>query len=131
MFEASYIILGVVGERDNRTVPFCALSWCGAPNAQHGLRLSVAKGWKQSAPERSVAYLSDLLEDIEGRLQNDPECLIAAVKDLSVGPIRTVETGTTQMESVQDLVAGYLGEFVSAQSGRKWASAQRVLEPSC
>ena len=110
MSETSYIILGIIGEQNGSVTPICALCWCGFGGAYSSPRIIISQNWRQHASNDKLAYLSDLLEDMKERFQADPETLIRAVNDLSIGPIRFTTSGTITAGTLELLLTEQLGE---------------------
>lgn len=86
-------LLGIVKREEDEPTPFCAVIWANESVSPTNVRLFVKVDWDQIVPLEIVPYFAKLMEDWKVLLRTSPETLLAFVSDLSVGPLRTIETG--------------------------------------
>ena len=71
--------------------------------------MRVSKNWQKMIVDRYSAYASELIEDWSKLRIDDPNALIQMLKELSVGPVRTLEVGSASRAAFNDLLLKNLG----------------------
>uniref|UniRef100_E6QMK6 Uncharacterized protein n=1 Tax=mine drainage metagenome TaxID=410659 RepID=E6QMK6_9ZZZZ len=75
--------------------------------------MRVSKNWREMIPDHFSTYVSELIEDWSQLSIDDPNTLIRMLRELSVGPIRTLEEGSIPGSALNDLLIKYLGHGVT------------------
>lgn len=105
------LIVGSVCNEADEPSPICVFSWHGSMELPLDARIHVKRGWRSLLSEEVALYFSDLLADWKQRINNDPSALIAAIGELSVGPVRMLEETTVRKGQLAHLLSGRLGTF--------------------
>lgn len=108
MQKTSYIILGYVSKESAAEVPFCALSWLSNETHSPIVTIHLHANWQRMIPDQHSDYISALIRDWSQHSIDDPNALICTLRELSVGPVRTVKVGTTTRAALQTIVNKYL-----------------------
>jgi hypothetical protein len=104
----SFLILGFVRKDDDSPVGFLAITWAGSIDAPREIRVSIDPDWRSKLPPQAGVYVNDLLNDWRDVFQTNPQGILKKTSDLSVGPIRTMDKGSSA--NVDALIRGKIGE---------------------
>ncbi len=105
----SYQLLGFVVQDESEPSPFCALTWTGELLSPKNVHLFLKVDWESIMPVDITAYFAALLNDWKVLVGTTPEMLLVFTSELSVGPLRTIETATLDQDRASIIVRQKLG----------------------
>ena len=110
--QVSFVLLGFVTRDEGDPSPFCALTWAGELLSPNDVRLLLKADWESIMPADIAVYFAALLEDWKALLRTTPEMLLIFASELSVGPIRTMETAKVDQERASTIIRQKLGTIL-------------------
>lgn len=119
----SFILLGFAPNENDSAGLLCAVTWVGSATAPTNVQIFAKRHWQKLLPPEAACYFASLLNDWRQRIQFEPHIILAALAELSVGPIRTVDQGVFQKNEIAQLVSQKLGDAVLVSSGVLWKDA--------
>ena len=107
---SSLIVLGFVEHEHAEPQAFCAVAWSGALIDAAEPHFFLRCGWEMLLPKETLFYFSALLDDWKELLQTKPDLILASIRELSVGPIRTVEERMLERGELMEFLRNRIGE---------------------
>ncbi|HTV54925.1 MAG TPA: hypothetical protein VMI06_08400 [Terriglobia bacterium] len=108
----SVTLLGFAEDEQAEPAAFCAVTWPGAQTEVSGLQIFLRIGWETLLSDNTLSYFSDLLNDWKELMRTHPELVPAMIREISVGPIRTLEEATLAQDKVAEVLKRRMGEVV-------------------
>lgn len=106
----SLIILGFVINDEDEPDAFCTATWSGPIEMPIDTRILLRIGWRSQIPDQILPYFLELSNEWRRLIQDQPATLLSLLKELSVGPIRTIEQTTLRSEKVMRYINERLGD---------------------
>lgn len=106
----SVLILGFVGTDQDEPDAFCAATWSGSLEMPAHTRILLKVGWRSQLPDPTLPYFLALSNEWREQIQTRPAALLSMLKELSVGPIRTMTETTIRSEKVMEYIKEWLGD---------------------
>ena len=106
----SMVLLGFVESERDRPFSLCAAAWAGEPTEPAGLQMFVIRDWKTRLPREMHSYFSELLEDWKDLIRTRPAILLALIREISVGPICTLEEMRLRKADVSEILQLRIGD---------------------
>ncbi len=111
-----YTILGYSDDELCVIIPFCMLSYIPEGFPLQYKHIALTYRHLEDIPDRYRSYVREIVKDWSQRIFHCPDTIIQVVKELSVGPIRTVEIGTVDYADLKQKIAVCLGHGISIVS---------------
>lgn len=104
LVEVSIRLLGIVHQDEEKLTPFCAIVWSGPPSLPSSTQVFVAGDWKEQLTAEDADYVAGILSDCKHLLRTSPSTLVDLTRQLSVGPIRTMDEVSMNLESAVNFI---------------------------
>ncbi len=106
----SLLLLGFVRQDGDEPTAFCAVTWSGPRDLPSDTRIFLKQEWQSLLPKEILPYFVKLSNDWKQLVQTRPASLLSMLRELSVGPLRTMEQATMRKDKAVQFIKEQLGD---------------------